>query len=144
MRALLAILGFTIIAGANAHAEYQTKECGVNFAQVQKIIDSHDDWKLPDNWASRFIGNWGQDGSIKIETHAAFSYQNYRFKACPQSNGLIVIINLDDPSYVGTLRIRGRNAIVVAGFTGMASMANNTYPRQGASAVATGHGGNDF
>jgi hypothetical protein len=144
MRALLIILGFMLITGANAHAEYQTKECGVNFSQVQKIIDSHDDWKLPDNWASRFIGTWGHDGSIKIETHAAFAYQSYRFKACPQANGLIVIINLDDPSYVGTLRIRGRNAIVVAGFTGMAAMANNTYPRQGTSAVATSHGGDDF
>jgi hypothetical protein len=144
MRVLLVFLGFMFIAGANAHAEYQTKECGVNFSQVQKIIDSHDDWKLPNSWASRFIGTWGNDGSIKIETHAAFAYQSYRFKACPQANGLIVIINLDNPSYIGTLRIRGRNAIVVAGFTGMAAMANNTYLRQGTSAVATSRGGDDF
>jgi hypothetical protein len=144
MRVLLVIVGFMFIASANAHAEYQTRECGVNFSQVQNIIDSHRDWKLTDNWASRFIGIWGQDGSIRIETHAAFAYQSYRFKACPQSDGLIVIINLDDPSYVGTLRLRGRNKLVVAGFTGMAAMANKTYPRQGTSAVATSGSGDDF
>ena len=144
MKSSSLVLGIMLLAGVNAFAgEYQTKECGLNVAQVQKIIDDHADWELSSTHASRFIGKWGEDGSIKIDSNGSFSYQSYRFKACPQSDGKMVIINLDDPSYVGVMRLHSRNMMVVAGFTGMASVANGPYPRQG-SAVATSKGGREF
>lgn len=144
MKSLLAILGIALFVSTATHAETQTKECGNNVAQVQQIINEHEEWDLKDNHAYRFIGNWGESGEIKVEARGSFLYQTYRFKACPQKDGKMVIINIDMPEYVGTLEIVSRNMVKVSGFTGMARMANGPYARQGSSMTANARGGRQF
>lgn len=145
MKSLLAII--ILMLASAAQAEDQIKECGTNVAQVQRIIDEHDkDWSLPDDWASKFVGSWGEDGRIKVESNGnTFTYKDYRFRACPQKDGSMLIVSMDDPSKTAKLRRHNKNMIVVSGYSGWGAAAvNGAYPRQGTSMVATGRGGRQF
>lgn len=147
MKSLLAVI--IMISSAAAYAgeqDYQSKECGTNVAQVQRIIDEHPKWDLDDNWASKFIGSWGEDGRIKVEANGnSFSYKGYLFKACPQADGAMFIISLDDSSKTAVLRRHNKNLIVLSGYEGMgAATVNGAYPRQGTTLTATGRGGRQF
>lgn len=145
MKSLLAVI--ILISSMSANAADNSKECGINVDQVQQIIDEHKrDWKLPDDWAAKFVGVWGEDGRIRVEEKGqAFTYKGYRFMACPQKDGAMLLVSLDDPSKTAMIRRHNQNLLVISGYAGMGAAAvNGAYPRQGVTMTATGRGGRSF